>query len=172
MARTETIIHARPDAVFAVLADARAFPGFVVGAKRVRYFDPRWPEPGTTIHHTVGVGPLAIRDETEATTCDPPHLLVVRPKIRPFVTAETSFRLEPHGEEDTLLRVDEYAVDGPLAPVWPGPLDGLMALRNRRVVRRLARMAEARQAVQRLDGSDGGDPRSEDPRLGDRPTAD
>jgi hypothetical protein len=146
MAHTETIIHAQREAVFAVLNDPRAYQRFVVGTKRVRSFDPRWPEPGSELHHTVGIGPLALRDKTEAAESDPLDRLVVRPHIRPFVITESTFELEDRGE-DTLLRLDEYAVGGPLAPVWPGPLDGLMALRNRLLVRRLARLAEARQAA-------------------------
>jgi hypothetical protein len=146
VARTETIVHASPETVFAVLSDPRAYQRFVVGTKRVRRFDPRWPEPGTAIHHTVGVGPLAMRDETDSVECDPPDHLVVHPHIRPFVVTRTSFHLEARGD-DTLLRVDEHAIGGPLAPVWPGPLDGLMALRNRLLVRRLGRLAEARAAT-------------------------
>jgi hypothetical protein len=150
MAHTETIIHARRETVFAVLNDARAYQRFVVGTKRVRSFDPRWPEPGTALHHTVGVGPLGLRDKTEATDIHPPDRVVVRPHIRPFVVTESTFQLEGRGD-DTLLRLDEYAVGGPLRPVWPGPLDGLMALRNRLVVRRIARLAEERQAAQLVD---------------------
>jgi hypothetical protein len=149
VARTETVVHARPEAVFAVLCDARAYQRFVVGTKRVRRFDARWPEPGAAIHHTVGVGPLGLRDKTEAVECEPPGHLVVHPHIRPFVVTRTSFHLEARGD-DTLLRVDEHAIAGPLAPVWPGPLDGLMALRNRLLVRRLARLAEARQALRQV----------------------
>lgn len=152
MAHTEKLIHAPADAVFALLCDPRAYQRFVVGTKRVRHFDPRWPEPGTAFHHTVGIGPLKLRDKTEVTTCEPPTRLVARPHIRPFVITETVFELEPRGD-DTLLRLDEYAVDGPLAPVWPGPLDGLMALRNRAVVRRIARLAQQRHATRQVDSA-------------------
>jgi uncharacterized membrane protein required for colicin V production len=53
---------------------------------------------------------------------------------------------------EAIERVDPFpAIAGPLAPVWPGPLDGLMALRNRLLVRRLARLAETRQALRQVD---------------------
>lgn len=152
MAHTEKLIHAPSDAVFAVLCDPGAYQHFVVGTKRVRRFDPRWPEPGTAFHHTVGVGPLGLRDKTEVTKYDPPTGLVVRPHIRPFVITETVFALQPQGD-DTLLQLDEYAVDGPLAPIWPGPLDGLMALRNRLVARRIAQLAEQRHATRQVEAS-------------------
>jgi hypothetical protein len=150
VAHTEKLIHAPVDTVFAVLSDPRAYQHFVIGTKKVRHFDPRWPEAGTTLHHTVGVGPLMLRDKTEALSCEPPTRLVERPHIRPFVITETVFELEPQGE-DTLLRLDEYAVGGPLRPIWPGPLDGLMALRNRGVVRRIARLAEERHATRQVE---------------------
>jgi hypothetical protein len=154
MAHTEKLIHAPTGTVFAVLSDPASYQRFVVGTRRVRRFDPRWPEPGTELHHTVGVGPLKMRDKTVAVSCEPPTRLVERPHIRPFLVTETVFELEPRGD-DTLLRLDEYAVDGPLAPVWPGPLDGMMALRNRGVVHRIARLAEQRHAT-RNEGGPGG----------------
>ena len=151
MARTETIVHAPPDAVFAVLSDPRAYQTFVVGTRRVRRFDPRWPEPGTALHNSVGVGPLVWRDKTEAIEERPGKHLVVRPHVRPFVIIESRFQLEALGDS-TLVRLDEFAVSGPLARVWPGPLDGLMGLRNRLTLRRLARLAEAGGATEQLVG--------------------
>jgi hypothetical protein len=151
VARTETIVHARPDAVFAVLSDPMAYPRFVVGSRRVRRFDPRWPEPGTALHHSIGIGPLVWRDKTDAVEKEPGTHLVVRPHVRPFVIIESRFELEARGDS-TLVRLDEFAISGPLARVWPGPLDGLMGLRNRLTLRRLARLAEAGEATQQLLG--------------------
>jgi hypothetical protein len=149
MAHTEKLIPVPVEAVHAVLSDPTAYGHFVVGTKEVRRFDPRWPEPGATFHHSVGAGPLVLRDKTDSTRHDPPEGLAVRPHIRPFVVLETVFALEARGEE-TLLRLDEYAVGGWLRPVWPGPLDGLLGLRNRLVVERIAHLAEQRWAA--LDG--------------------
>jgi hypothetical protein len=149
MARTEKLVNARVETVFAVLCDPSSYQHFVVGTKRVRRFDPHWPKPGTALHHTVGVGPLALRDKTDATEAIPPTHLVTRPHTRPFVIAESRFELEPRGGS-TLLRLDEYAVGGPLRPIWPGPLDWLVALRNRTVVDRIARLAEQRANLQHL----------------------
>lgn len=157
MARTEKLIHAPADTVFGVLSDPAAYQRFVVGTKRVRRFDPRWPEAGTELHHTVGVGPLAMRDKTVSVRCDPPTNLVERPHIRPFLVTETVFELEERGD-DTLLRLHEYAVGGPLAPLWPGPLDGMMALRNRGVVHRIARLAEQRHERRRSEPAEQAEP--------------
>jgi hypothetical protein len=153
MARTQILVHATTKAVFAVLCDPRAYQRFVAGTKRVRRFDPDWPEPRATLHHTVGFGPLALRDRTVAIAVRPPAELTIWPHIRPFVITESRFELESR-DAGTLVRLDEYAVDGPLARIWAGPLDWLMALRNRVLLRRLARLAEHRDAVQQADAHD------------------
>lgn len=150
MAHTEIVVHAPTEAVFAVLCDPRSYQYFVVGTRRVRRFDPRWPEPGTALHHTVGIGPLRMRDKTEAVEVSAPTRLVTHPHIRPLVVTESRFELAPRGDH-TVVRLDEYAIDGPLSRVWAGPLDVLMALRNRVLVRRLRRLAEQRAAVQQVD---------------------
>ena len=43
IATVARVIGAPPDAVAAVLADARSNDGVVVGSKRIRWFDARWP---------------------------------------------------------------------------------------------------------------------------------
>ena len=58
MARNQRDIDAPPERVFAVLADPRCYPEWVVGSKEIRAADPGFPAPGTRFHHTVGVGPL------------------------------------------------------------------------------------------------------------------
>jgi hypothetical protein len=148
MAHTEKLIHAPAEAVFDVLSDPRAYQRFVVGSKAVRRFDARWPEADTAIHHTVGVGPLFLRDKTVVTRCEPPDRLVLRPCVRPFLVTETVFFLQARGD-DTLLLLDEHAVGGLLCPAYPGPLDALMGLRNQVVARRLAQLAEQRHATRR-----------------------
>ena len=61
---TSRHVDAPVDAVASILADPRAYDGIVVGSRKVRWFDPRWPEDGTAFHHTVGFGPVVIRDKT------------------------------------------------------------------------------------------------------------
>jgi hypothetical protein len=50
IATVARVIGAPPDAVAAVLADARSNDGVVVGSKRIRWFEARWPEPRTQFH--------------------------------------------------------------------------------------------------------------------------
>ena len=52
--------NSSPEQVFAVLQDGWTYPGWVVGATRMREVDEGWPAPGTKLHHSFGVWPLVI----------------------------------------------------------------------------------------------------------------
>ena len=47
--------------VWDVMADGWTYTQWVVGNSRTRAVDPTWPEPGTSIRHSVGGWPLVIR---------------------------------------------------------------------------------------------------------------
>ncbi|MBW3556212.1 MAG: SRPBCC family protein [Actinobacteria bacterium] len=133
--------------VFAVLADPRRYDEFVVGTKRIRRFDPRWPEVGSVFHHTLGMGPLVLRDLTRVVEVTAPHRLVLRAQMRPFAVNRVAFSLNPEGE-GTVIEVEEYAIEGPAAALWGPALDRLMWLRNQEMLRRLDKVAQRRQARQ------------------------
>jgi hypothetical protein len=75
VATVERVVAAPRDAVVAVLSDPRSFDGIVVGSKRIRWFDARWPEPGTRIHHSIGFTVLHIRDATTVVADELPDRL-------------------------------------------------------------------------------------------------
>src|SRR5258705_13250679 len=84
---------ATPDQVWAVMADGWTYSQWVVGNGRMRAVDADWPAPGSKIHHTIGVWPLIVNDETvvEAGTPGPePRLLG---QGRPVGTARIAPRL-------------------------------------------------------------------------------
>ncbi len=145
MTRNRTVVDATPETVFAVLADPRRYAYFVVGTKKIRRFDPRWPEPGSAFHHTLGVGLPLIRDATVCVEVDEPHRLVLRAHMRPLAVNETTFRLTPQ-QGGTSVEVEERAVAGPAAAKVVAPLvDGLLWLRNQELVRRLRKTVERRE---------------------------
>ncbi len=145
MARNRTVVDARPETVFAVLADPRRYGYFVVGTKKIRRFDPRWPEPGSSFHHSLGVGLSVIRDATLVVEIDEPRMLVLLAKMRPLAENETIFRVSPQSK-GTLVEVEERAVAGPAAAKIIAPLfDGLLWLRNQELVRRLRKAVERRE---------------------------
>ena len=71
MTTTERVIKTTPQRVWDVLADGWLYPLWVVGASRMREVDDDWPSVGSRIHHSVGVWPALIDDETRITGCEP-----------------------------------------------------------------------------------------------------
>ena len=142
MALNEIQIDAPLPVVWGVLADPPTYEQWVVGNKRIRHHDPNWPEPGAEFHHTVGFGPLAVKDKTVALEAIPPRRLVMQVRALPVGVGIVTFELEDAGS-GTLVRMREKADSGPakrLAPV----VDRLIHLRNAETLRRLRRCAEAR----------------------------
>jgi hypothetical protein len=68
--------------VWDVIADGWTYSQWVVGNSRMRAVDPSWPSPGSTIHHSIGVWPALLNDETVAVACEPLQELVLVAKGR------------------------------------------------------------------------------------------
>src|SRR3954471_17696189 len=102
-----------PEAVWASLSDPRSYAYWVAGSKEVRDADPGFPAPGTKFHHTVGVGPLTVRDHTEVLDAERPRLMRLRDKARPVGTATVTLELTPE-RDGTRVRMSE-SPDGPFA---------------------------------------------------------
>ena len=118
------------EAVATVLADPRSYDGIVVGSRRIRWFDPNWPAPGARFHHTLGFGPVTIRDHSEVVTEDLPHHLRLLVHLRPVGSAKVDFRLEAQRSERTRVEITETPTTGPLALAWSPPLAALTRWRN------------------------------------------
>ena len=145
MARTSIRTDASPERVFSVLADAKAYPHWVVGAKQVRAVDEGWPAPGTAFHHSIGAGPASVDDATTVVELDPPRRLVLRGRARPLGTMAIVLDVRRAADE-TEITITERPAAGP--PSWlRGPfawaMDVLIHLRNIESLRRLRRLAEA-----------------------------
>lgn len=136
-------LDAPVDAVATVLADPRSYDGVVVGSRRIRWFDPTWPEPGSSFHHTLGFGPVTIRDRSEVLDEDLPHRLRLLVHLRPVGSAEVEFRLAAEGD-GTRVTLFEVPVSGVLAASWSPPLAALTRWRNDRVLGRLEDVAAGR----------------------------
>ena len=151
MATTNTRrMHATPQQVWDVLADGWLYPVWVVGASRMREVDDGWPEVGTRLHHSVGVWPLLIDDNTEVVECEPLSTLVLHARAWPTGKAEVRLQLEAvDGETDVTM--SEGPIAGP-ATLVPGPvLNPLLKWRNDECLRRLAYLAERRSAGRTSD---------------------
>jgi uncharacterized protein YndB with AHSA1/START domain len=151
MATNTTHVDAPREEVWAVLADPESYGHWVVGSKHVRDADSGWPEPGTRFHHTVGFGPLEIKDHTEVIESRAPERLVLRARARPSGSANVILELAPSPSgEGTTIVMDEYPVSG-VAKVVHNPLqDKLIHRRNVESLRRLRYLAESRGGSARL----------------------
>ncbi|HYZ68646.1 MAG TPA: SRPBCC family protein [Mycobacterium sp.] len=129
--------------VWSVIADGWTYSQWVVGNTRMRAVDPNWPAVGSTIHHTIGVWPVVLNDETVVESCTPGEELVLHAKGRPFGGARITLRLSdiPNGSR---VEMAEVPIGGPLS--WIPRRLALAALypRNRECVERLVALAERR----------------------------
>jgi hypothetical protein len=155
MATVDAVLDAPIDAVASVLSDPRTYDGVVVGSRRVRWFDPAWPAPRSRFHHTVGFGPVTIRDHTEVLSDDLPGRLELATGIRPLGVLRAVFRLaEEH--DRTRVEMTEEPLSGPVARIWSWPLETLTRVRNRATLRRLGDLARARAQVRTLGSGPSG----------------
>jgi uncharacterized protein YndB with AHSA1/START domain len=140
VATNERFMPVPPEAVWDALADAASYGYWVVGSKTIRDADPAWPAPGSRFHHTIGVGPLSVKDHTQSLEAEPPHLLRLRAKARPLGTAQVTLELKPH-DGGTLVRMTETP-DGPTRVLALNPLVHLFTTaRNAESLMRLEDLA-------------------------------
>ena len=127
-----------------VIADGWTYSQWVVGNSRMRAVDPAWPNPGSTIHHSLGVWPAVLNDETTAVACVPLQEIVLIAKARPFGAAQVTLRLTAIAD-GCRIEMSEVPLSRPLkwlprwaalAAAWP---------RNQECTWRLASLAERRK---------------------------
>jgi hypothetical protein len=136
-------IAAPPEKVWEVLADGWVYPTWVVGATRMRRVDGHWPQPGSKLHHSVGVWPAVINDFTEVLDWVEGERLLLRAHGWPAGAAEVELGLEPcDGGTEVTMREDAVAGPGRLVPQPVRQV--LSVVRNREGLRRLGLIAEHR----------------------------
>jgi hypothetical protein len=129
--------------VWDVIADGWTYSQWVVGNSRMRAVDPDWPAVGSKIHHTIGIWPLVINDETVVESCTPQEELVLLARTRPFGQARITLRLYDTAD-GSRIEMAEVPVGGPLNLI-PRRLALAAAFpRNRECTWRLAALAERR----------------------------
>lgn len=143
MSRTRRLVKVPPEQVWEVLADGWMYPLWVVGAARMREVDDTWPAPGSKLHHSVGLWPALLDDETVVRACEPGRMLRLRARGWPAGEADVVITLTPQ-DGGTLVEIEEDAVKGP-GRLMPKPVRApLIAWRNVESLRRLAHVAERR----------------------------
>jgi uncharacterized protein YndB with AHSA1/START domain len=143
MAVTSKTAATTPDKVWEVLADGWLFPLWVVGACRIRDVDATWPEPGSRLHHSVGIWPLVSNDHTEVVSCDPGERLELQARAWPLGEARVIITVKP-AAEGSEITIEEDLTHGP-GSLLPQPVrSGALHVRNVETLARLAMLAEGR----------------------------
>jgi len=143
MSAVEISVDATPGHVWRVLADGWLYPLWVVGASRIREVDRTWPETGSKIHHSVGLWPAVLDDNTEVTSCVDGSLLSLRARSWPAGSAQVTIQVRAEGA-GARIRLEEDVARGPLR-LTPRVLRApALRWRNRESLRRLAWLSERR----------------------------
>lgn len=137
MAVTRRRVSHPPSAVFTLLADGTRYAEWVVGAKRVRSVDPGWPEPGTKLHHTSGVGPLCTDDTTEVVRFEPGGPVELEARAWPAGVARVTITAEGAPDGGCEVVIDEVPVEGPAKRLSNPLFDVLIHVRNVESLRRM-----------------------------------
>jgi hypothetical protein len=135
--------EAPPSAVWATLSDGWLYPAWVVGAARMREVESSWPAVGSKIHHSVGVWPLLIDDDTEVLESVTDQLLRLRVRGWPAGEGEVTIRIAPTGSGSEVT-IEEDATSGPGVLVPPPLRLAALHWRNTETLRRLCYVAERR----------------------------
>lgn len=143
MSATTRTMSCTPQDVFDVLSDGWSYATWVVGAARIRAVDEGWPAEGTKIHHSVGLWPALISDNTEVEHVEAPHELRLKVRLWPTGSGVVTLRCRPVAE-GTEVVMEERLVSGPVAALPKAAQDVLLHPRNVEALRRLAYLAEGR----------------------------
>jgi hypothetical protein len=137
-------VNAPPDVVWAVLSDGWMYGMWVVGASRIREVDQNWPQPGSRIHHSVGLWPVLINDHTEVLSATVGSELLLKARAWPAGEAHVRLTIEAARAEHSTIRMVEDVTAGP-GRIVPRPARQLLITpRNTETLRRLALIAEGR----------------------------
>jgi len=135
------MIGVEPARVFDVLADGWKYPLWVVGATHMRDVDQEWPSVGARLHHSVGVWPLCVHDQTEVLAVVPRRMLVLRAHAWAGGSARIDIELTPV-TAGTLVSMSERAATGPGRLVPELVQYAALWARNNESLRRLRSIAE------------------------------
>ncbi|MBA3347515.1 MAG: SRPBCC family protein [Actinobacteria bacterium] len=114
VAVNEIEIAASPIAVFGVLSDASAYAHWVVGAKEIRGAHPGFPKPGTRFFHTVGVGPLRLKDHTTVIELEHPRRLGLEANLKGLGSALVTLTLHAEGAGSRVVMTERPSRGLPL----------------------------------------------------------
>jgi uncharacterized protein YndB with AHSA1/START domain len=143
MASVNVLVRRTPEQVWDVLSDGRAYAAWVLGTREIRAVDDGWPAVGSSIHYTVGWGPLALRGRTTVRAAEPGRVLGLEADAGLLGTARIVLELSTWGE-GTVVVLDEHPLTGAGSWLHNPVTDVVSLLRQEPMMRRLARLVEER----------------------------
>jgi hypothetical protein len=141
VAIVQRTVPARPEQVFAVLADGWTYSDWVVGTVHIRDVDPHWPQVGAKLHHKAGPWPLSLHDSSTVLAVEQNKMLTLTAGLWPLGSARVEVTLEPVGASATRVTLKEDFEAGPLLFVRNKINDLVLHRRNIESLRRLSDIA-------------------------------
>lgn len=147
MAVRQVLVNADLDTVWSVLADGQAYPRWVVETQEIRAEDASWPEVGSSIYFTAGLGPFVLKGDTTVRVLEWGRRLELEAHALPYGTARVAIQTIPWTDRTTVVILDEHPLRGTGARLHNRFVDSLLHLRTRRMLSNLARVAEERAST-------------------------
>ena len=129
--------------VWSVLADGETYGYWVVGTRAVREISGDWPEPGSSLHYTVGYLPLRKDDRTDCVDAEPQRRLTLEAHAWPIGTMHIELQLLP-APRGVTVTIEEHPKTGVLKTLHNPLVDLAIKARNVETLRRLETCARDR----------------------------
>lgn len=129
-----------PESVWAALHDGWCYGDWVVGTRKIREVEDRWPLAPSQLHYTIGYAPLRFDSTTRVVTYEPGERLVLRARAWPAGTARIQLLVED-SPEGAVVTIEEAPDGGPAKLIHNPVLDLTIRARNVETLRRLEKQA-------------------------------
>lgn len=144
VAIVETYVDASEDDAWSVLNDGTLYADWVVGAKRIRMEEGAFPRPGSGFHHTIGVGPVTVNDDTRVVESPDPRSIKLDAGMGLLGRADVEIWVRPEGD-GIRIKMYEAPREG-ITKILHNPLiDRILWARNVLSLRRLRQLIEGGQ---------------------------
>jgi uncharacterized protein YndB with AHSA1/START domain len=150
MATSTLVLEATPRDIWSVLANASAYPRWVVGMREAHETEGLWPRPGSHFRGTVDWHGFTVGTTATLLTVVAPRHLAFSTRRRPFGMAHVDIRLNAL-DEGTKVELTETVVSPSAFKAIELALEPGIRKRNLEALRRLAHVTEASVKVRKAE---------------------